>query len=543
MNLLLLLCSDCIFSSAQTLTVNPGQLSFGTVDELNPDSIQLFITNNQGRPVTVTNMKFYSFYGEQAFSASENTFTIPDWSFHSIWIKFSPLHNIFHNSELVIENDGERGAVTVDLLGQGHYSNPYYNNTENYSEEVLKNQIHTITGVNYNALLYNPARDSMFMVLDNEKVNGQGATSNTLECVYTGRQAVGYTDRADCQTNDNFNTEHTFPQGMFNSLEPMKSDLHHLYPTDDNANNVRASYPFGVVTNASWTDGGSKFDNNNNIFEPRDQHKGAAARAMLYFVLRYQNYSNFLDSQESILKQWNKNFLPSAIEKTRNSTIAQWQNNRNPFVDYPRLADRITSFSSNSVAPSVKSFDKFNNTIAYGNVKENTPAVYSFVIVNKGNQNIQLSNFSLSNTAILSFTSGGSNFTLGEGEAFKTDIQLLSPVATVNEQLTFNTDVSGSVNVTVPITASVIVVGVEENNAGTINVYPVPFNDCFTIDSDSNLGDSTVDIATLEGKKVSYIYNSGHICLEDQNLEDGFYILTVNSGGSTYRHKLVKAGR
>ncbi len=539
--MLWLLCSDCL-SFAQTLTVNTSQLNFGTVDELNPDSLPLTISNTIGHDVDVTNLRFYNFYGAPAFSCTQSTFTITNGSSQTIWIRFAPVHNIYHNSELVIENNSQRGAVSVDLLAQGHYSNVYYNATENQVEENLKTQINTITGNNYNALLYNPGRDSMFMILDNKKVNGQGASVNTLECVYTGRIASGYFDRTDCQNNDNFNTEHTFPQGYFNSLEPMKSDLHHLFPTDDVANNTRGNYPFGVVTNATWTDGGSKFDGNNNIFEPRNVHKGAAARAMMYFVLRYQNYNSFFNSQEVILKQWNKTYLPSAIEKTRNNKIAQWQNNRNPFVDYPQFADRITSFVSTSTAASVNSFDRFNSTIDYGIVNVNFPAIYTFTIVNTGNQNIQLSNFNLSNGSLLTFVSGGNNSTLAPGEAYKTEIQLLSTaVSSITESLTFNTNVSGSTAVTIPINANAVVAGIDEATAGNITIYPSPFSDCFHINSGINLENAIVRLFSAEGRSVNYIYNSGQFCMDDAALKDGFYMLTVtDKNGNTFSKKLVK---
>jgi Endonuclease I len=531
-------------AGAQTLTVSASQLNFGTVDELNPDSLPLTILNNMGKTVDVTNIKFYTFYGAPAFSASQNSFVINDGLSQTIWVKFAPLHNIFHNSEMVIENNGQRGAVTVDLLGQGHYSNSYYNVTENKEEQILKTDINTLTGLNYNALLYDRARDSMFMVLDNQKINGQGATVNTLECVYTGRQAIGYFDRTDCQTNDNFNTEHTWPQGLFGSFEPMKSDLHHLFPTDEVANTVRGSYPFGIVTNATWTQGGSEFDNNSNIFEPRNVHKGATARAMLYFVLRYQNYSNFLNSQESILKQWNKTYLPSAVETNRNNTIFLWQNNRNPFVDYPQFADRITSFSSTSAAPVNFSFEKFNAVIDYGTVAVNSPYIYSFNIVNNGNQNIQLSNFSVTNPSILNVVAGGGTVTLAPGESYKTDIQLQSSTASsINEQLTFNTNVPSSTMVTVPITAGVVVIGVEEEMQQSFNVYPLPFYDCFTIQTSMNLTGAEIKLISPEGKNIQYINNSGQICLMENELQDGFYILKItNQQGMSYRQKLVKAG-
>lgn len=534
-----------VSSVAQTLTVSTPQLNFGTVDELNPDSLPLTVSNYMGKTVDVTNIRFYNFYGAPAFSASQNTFTLNDGSSQTIYIKFAPQHNIYHNSELVIENNGNRGAVTVDLLGQGHYSNIYYNSTENLSEQALKNQIGTLTGINYTALGYNVGRDSMFMILDNKKVNGQGAAVNTIECVYTGREAVGYVDRTDCQTSDNFNTEHTFPQGLFNSLEPMKSDLHHLFPTDDVANNTRASYPFGVVTNPSWSQGGSEFDNNTNIFEPRNEHKGETARAMLYFVLRYQNYSSFLNSQESILKQWNKTYLPTTVETTRNSKIYVWQHNRNPFVDYPQFADRITSFSSASTAASNYSFEKFNSTISYGIVAANWPNIYYFSIVNNGNQSISLSNFNVTNPSFLTITSGGANTTLNPGEAYTTAIQLFSTVqGVVNEQLTFTTNVSGQQTVTVPITANVVVIGIDEQHSKSFNVYPSPFSDCFTVESKSNLNQSTVQILSADGKAVLYKIDNGRLCVVSDELQDGFYILSItDEQGVTYRQKLVKTGR
>ena len=52
------------------------------------------------------------------------------------------------------------------------------------------------------------------------------------------------------------------------------------------------------------------------MFEPRDEHKGAAARAMLYFAIRYQDYGNFIDAQEGILKNWHTTFKPTALHMT-----------------------------------------------------------------------------------------------------------------------------------------------------------------------------------------------------------------------------------
>ena len=292
----------------------------------------------------------------------------------------------------------------------------------------------------------------MFMIIDNQAVNGQGASQNTLESIYTGQLAVGYVDRTDCQSQFNFNTEHTWPQSLFSSNEPMVSDLHHLFPTDDNSNGERGNNPFGVVNNPNWSIGGSK--SNNVTFEPRDVQKGATARAMIYFVLRYQNYSSFFTSQESILRTWHTTFTPTQIEQQRNDDIQAVQRNRNPFVDYPQFLERISSISANSVAPFVRTIDLPEDTILYGSIPVGSPTVFHYVIVNNGNADVSLDNFSLDHPAELSFQSGGTTTTLAPGEAHGIDIAC-QPLNTnsLRAHLLYTSNASNHTSVSVPIFA------------------------------------------------------------------------------------------
>jgi hypothetical protein len=508
----------------QTLTVSTGQLNFGNAYENAPDSLQITIYNNMGKAVDVTGIKFYGTYNVPAFSASSSNFMIPDGSSNTIWIKFSPVHNISHNSEMVIENNGLRGYVNVDLVGQGKYSNTYYNATENLSEESLKTSLHNIISANYISLLYSPARDAMFMVIDNQAVNGQGASQNTIESVYTGALAVGYIDRADCQTNFSFNTEHTFPQSYFGSAEPMKSDLHHLFPTDDGSNNERADNPFGVVTNPNWSSGGSK--SNGSTFEPRDQQKGASARAMMYFVLRYANYSNFFTTQETILRTWHKNFFPTGIERTRNDDIYSMQNNRNPFVDYPQFIDRIHSISSFSSAPAVSSIDLPQDTIIFGYVAQSVNNIFHFVIVNNGNVNVQLSNFNLS-----------------------LDINFFTTVPdSIHGWLSFNTDVPGQNLVTIPIFANDLIFNSVHELAGeNISLFPVPAKDFVTISFPGNFNeDYKISICDVSGR-IFYSHEKhqgGKTATVDvERFSPGMYFIKIenlNSGISFYK-KMMKS--
>ncbi|MFM2135380.1 MAG: hypothetical protein RL021_780 [Bacteroidota bacterium] len=539
----MMLCYVCcsLHSNAQALTASPAQLNFGTVFENAPDSIRLTLMNSLSRPVRVTGMRFYTTYGVPAFSASSTYFTLPASGSADVWIRFSPRHNILHNSELLIENDGLRGALRIDLSGQGRYSNTYYSSTENLSEEPLKNTFHVLLGNGYDTLGYVVARDSMFMQIDNKARNGQGATQNTIESCYTGALAVGYVDRTDCQTSFSFNTEHTFPQGFFSSLEPMRSDLHHLYPCDDLSNNTRGNNPFGIVNNPTYSDGGSLSDG--NFFEPRDFQKGRASRSLLYFVLRYQDYANFVQPQEPLLRNWHAQFPPDAIERRRNNDIFAIQYNRNPFVDYPQFIERIHSVVSTSVEPADSSLDVSEDTIVYGYVNAGATAIYSYVIVNDGNKPIGLSNFSLSQPSLFSFVSGGSAVTLQPGEAEVVRISATpSGNGAVSAYLDFSTTLSSASTVTVPIYLNdPLINSLPDRSLPTFTIYPNPAYDRLFIQSE-NRSDFEVKLTDITGRAVLVrsFFNTNVASLDISFLSSGTYSLTVTGQDLLFHRTLLK---
>lgn len=528
----------------QGLTVNFQQLNFGVAYENAPDSLLLTIENPTSNSITVTGIKFYTTYGQPAFSSQlTSSFTIPGGGSQTNWIKFSPRHNIFHNTEMVIENNGLRGYVSVDLVGQGRYSKGYYAATENTSEEALKTQIHNITGAGYVSLGYNDARDEMFMSIDNQRVNGQGASQNTLECVYTGRLAVGYVDRTDCQTNDNFNTEHTWPQSLFASAEPMKSDLHHLFPTDDAANSTRGDNPFAEVTNPTWSNGGSTATN--TFFEPRDEQKGVVARAMFYFVLRYQNYSNFLDAtQESVLRNWYNNFPVTDRDRVRVDDIESVQHNRNPFVDYPQFLERIRSIIFTSVEQRVFSYDLTQDTAIYGFVPSNTAADFNYVLVNNGNTAIDISNVQLTHPAELSITSGNTNTTLQPGEAHNIVMHYLSSTTdSVRAFLSFHlaeVGGSGQQNVSIPVFVNdMIFSSISDVSKESLTVYPNPVHDRLYVRSST--ANSEFWLVSTDGKSIDMKSGSSNETVEfDLNgLAQGTYFLKEISKGSIQYSKII----
>ena len=143
------------------------------------------------------------------------------------------------------------------------------------------------------------------------------------------------------------NCEHTWPQSRFStkfSKGLQKSDLHHLYPADSKVNSVRGHYEFGNVRKSKTLKNcdASKSQKGSNYFEPPEEHKGNVARAIFYFSVRYQ--IDISSREEKVLRQWNLLDPIDHEEEVRNDKIFELQGNRNPFIDFPQLVDKISNF-------------------------------------------------------------------------------------------------------------------------------------------------------------------------------------------------------
>ena len=161
-----------------------------------------------------------------------------------------------------------------------------------------------------------------------------------------------------------FNREHTIPQSIFNSGQPMKSDLYHLLPTDAYVNNQRSNYPHAEVgedtkyVSTNGTKVGQSITQGLTGYacEVPDEYKGDVARIYFYMVTRYQDkltnwgsYEAFDGTAFPALSSWAKDLYlkwadedpVSEKEIRRNDAVYKIQKNRNPFVDVPEFAHRI----------------------------------------------------------------------------------------------------------------------------------------------------------------------------------------------------------
>lgn len=368
--------------------VNNQNLSF-TSEENIELTFQIF--NNTNETINLKSIKHITdknYFLSTSFAQTELTGNA-DVTF-KIFLKVP--QNIEFPYIAFVDADYLGNTLSIPLIAdlEVHFRNTYYSGTYNLYGDELRSKLTQIIS-NAQEYTYKEARNHIWSFDVDE--------NNVIECVYTGKTTTVTfpPDFAELDKNG-FNTEHTWPRAEGADKEPELSDMFHIYATDKNANSKRGNYAFGNVTqNIFWEDGGSKLglnDDNGERFEPRDVHKGNVARSMFYFAIRYYNKFNnfnFLAKQENDLREWMDVDPVDFRESRRNDSIYKYQQNRNPFIDYPQFLERIASISGTADLPEKKALDFANNNIEFSfndiNDDELTLPIY---LANTGNTAIQI---------------------------------------------------------------------------------------------------------------------------------------------------------
>ncbi|MBP3471660.1 MAG: endonuclease [Paraprevotella sp.] len=168
---------------------------------------------------------------------------------------------------------------------------------------------------------------------------------------------------------DGMNIEHVFANSWWgHAVNNAYCDLFNLFPSDGAANGRKSNNPMGVVTETPVYDNGvirvgrsSSYrpDSLITVWEPADNWKGDFARTFFYMATCYQDYADLWQTTEGLLTvertayptlrswvtdlllQWAEEDPVDEIERARNEGVYAIQGNRNPFVDYPQLADYV----------------------------------------------------------------------------------------------------------------------------------------------------------------------------------------------------------
>ena len=168
------------------------------------------------------------------------------------------------------------------------------------------------------------------------------------------------------------NIEHSFAKSWWGgSKNDAYKDCYHLNPSNTTANSSRSNYPLGVPTKdlkdqsvtGSLKVGRATYEGETFwVFEPKDEYKGDFARAYFYmatcygdeltwrldnkdvgskYAMRNDSYLEFRDWELEVLITWHRQDPVSEKETKRMDAVSDFQHNRNPFIDYPDLAEYI----------------------------------------------------------------------------------------------------------------------------------------------------------------------------------------------------------
>ena len=179
------------------------------------------------------------------------------------------------------------------------------------------------------------------------------------------------------------NIEHSFAKSWWGgATNDAYKDCYHLNPSNSTANSARSNYPLGVPEKDIKTSGSLKIGKRHHeelnvdhgVFEPKDEYKGDFARAYFYmatcygkdingnydqvcskyqgwrtdnkdvgskFAMQNDNYLEFQPWEQEVLIAWHRQDPVSVKEIKRADAVSDFQHNRNPFIDYPFLAEYI----------------------------------------------------------------------------------------------------------------------------------------------------------------------------------------------------------
>lgn len=210
------------------------------------------------------------------------------------------------------------------------------------------------------------------IISNHTKLTYKGTLPEAYESVYyqDGNKNYVY----DMFSNDNYtfssskwNKEHVIPNSWWGGTQNNAySDIFSVIPSESTANNRKSNFPIGTVgSDVTFDNGcikvGTPVDGQGGtytkVFEPADEYKGDFARIYFYVATCYsdiawgsgsvvseisqENWPTLNPWLYKLLLNWHNQDPVSEKEVQINDSAFVKQGNRNPFIDYPALADYI----------------------------------------------------------------------------------------------------------------------------------------------------------------------------------------------------------
>ena len=277
----------------------------------------------------------------------------------------------------------------------------YYESIDGTSGKALVDAIQQVAKLGYRTDDFR--YDSVWLAFKHTDMRPDGyiwEIYSDCDFVYEKDRTSNTSQTGECK---GYNREHAMCQSWFGTaslagkeMSSSKknspgSDIFHIYPTAYGMNSRRGNRPYGEVATAAYTSfNGTKYGTpksisvsntvagvfveasismNTNVLEPVDEYKGDIARSYFGTMVKWAGEWAFNKAEEgrvifdatidadtyygpennygltpygvAMLLKWHRQDPVSQKEVDRNNGIQKTQGNRNPFIDYPYLAEYI----------------------------------------------------------------------------------------------------------------------------------------------------------------------------------------------------------
>ena len=277
----------------------------------------------------------------------------------------------------------------------------YYESIDGTSGKDLMGAIQRVAKIGYRTDDFR--YDSVWLAFKHTDLRSDGyiwEIYSDCDFVYEKDRTSNTTQTGECK---GYNREHAMCQSWFGTaslagkeMSSSKknspgSDIFHIYPTAYGMNSRRGNRPYGEVAVAAYTSfNGTKYGTpksisvsntvagafveastsmSTNVLEPIDEYKGDIARSYFGTMVKWAGEWAFNKAEEgrvifdatidadthygpennygltpygvAMLIKWHRQDPVSQKEVDRNNGIQLTQGNRNPFIDYPYLAEYI----------------------------------------------------------------------------------------------------------------------------------------------------------------------------------------------------------
>ena len=277
----------------------------------------------------------------------------------------------------------------------------YYESIDGTSGKTLIDAIQQVAKLGYRTDDFR--YDSIWLAFQHTDMRPDGyiwEIYSDCDFVYEKDRTSNTSQTGECK---GYNREHAMCQSWFGTaslagkeMSSSKknspgSDIFHIYPTAYGMNSRRGNRPYGEVAVAAYTSfNGTKYGTpksisvsntvagafveastsmSTNVLEPVDEYKGDIARSYFGTMVKWAGEWAFNKAEEgrvifdatidadthygpennygltpygvAMLLKWHRQDPVSQKEIDRNNAIQLTQGNRNPFIDYPYLAEYI----------------------------------------------------------------------------------------------------------------------------------------------------------------------------------------------------------